>query len=59
MAKHLDTGKVENALKRAARAAVSGNREDRAGQLRLRDASSGRFSGERSDKHREKDNPKK
>jgi hypothetical protein len=48
MTKHLDKGKVESALKRAARAAVSGNREARAGKFIPRDTSSGRISGEKN-----------
>jgi hypothetical protein len=44
MTKKLDVEKVDSALKRAARVAISGARDERAGRLLARDASSGRFA---------------
>jgi hypothetical protein len=44
MARKLDVEKVDSALKRAARVAVSGAKVDRAGRFLARDASSGRFA---------------
>lgn len=43
MAKKLDVEKVDSALKRAARVAITGARDERAGRLLARDATSGRF----------------
>lgn len=43
MSKKLDIGKIDAALKQAARAAVSGSRDERAGKLIIREADSGRF----------------
>jgi len=43
MDKKLDIEKVESALKRAARAAVTGSKEVRAGRLVVRDSETGRF----------------
>jgi hypothetical protein len=43
MSKKLDVDKVDAALKRAARAAVSGSREERSGRFVVREADSGRF----------------
>jgi hypothetical protein len=59
MPKQLDKSKVENALKRAARAAVSGNRDERAGKFILRDAATGRFLNDHFLDDRRKSNPKK
>jgi hypothetical protein len=56
MAKHLDKDKIESALKRAAQAAVSGNREDRSGKFNPRNVTAGRIM---TDKHSEKTNPKR
>jgi hypothetical protein len=43
MSKRLDLNKVDAALKRAAHAAMSGARDERAGRLVFREADSGRF----------------
>jgi hypothetical protein len=43
MAKKLDIQKVEAALKRAAKAGVSGSREARSGRFAGRDAMTGQF----------------
>ena len=43
MDKKLDVNKVDAALKRAAQAAVSGGRDERAGRFLVREADSGRF----------------
>jgi hypothetical protein len=56
MAKHLDKGKIESALKRAAQAAVSGSREDRSGKFIPRKASTAQIM---TDKHRDKTNSKR
>jgi hypothetical protein len=55
MAKHLDKGKIENALKRAAQVAVSGSREDRSGKFIPRKVPTGQVV---SDNHRGKAIPK-
>lgn len=43
MGKKLDVDKVDAALKRAAQAAISGSRDERAGRFVVREADSGRF----------------
>jgi hypothetical protein len=43
MSKKLDVDKVDAALKRAARTAISGRRDERAGRLLVQEADSGRF----------------
>jgi hypothetical protein len=45
MDKKLDIDKVESALKRAARTAVTGDKSARAGKLVYREAITGRFVG--------------
>jgi len=52
MDKKLDVEKVESALKRAARTAVSGDKRARAGRVVYREAATGRFVEKT---HREKD----
>jgi hypothetical protein len=49
MERKLDIAKVNDALKRAARAAISGSREERAGRITSRDA---RTEGVKPDKKR-------
>jgi hypothetical protein len=51
MPKKLDIDKVNSALKRAAQAAVSGRRDDRAGRFVGRDSSSGKLADTKPDKH--------
>jgi hypothetical protein len=58
MNKKLNVEEVEEALKRAARAAVSGSRDERAGRFVVRDADSGRISDRRNDKRKEDRSPK-
>jgi hypothetical protein len=43
MSKKLDVNKVDAALQRAAQAAISGGRDERAGRFTVREADSGRF----------------
>ena len=43
MNKKLDVSKIDAALQRAARAATTGSRDERAGRFVVRDADSGRF----------------
>jgi hypothetical protein len=46
--KLLDVSKIDAALQRAGRAAVSGNRDERSGRLLVREADSGRFVPKKS-----------
>ena len=44
MSRKLDVEKIDSALKRAARVAITGAKDERAGRLLVRDASSGRIA---------------
>ncbi len=45
--KLLDVSKIDAALQRAGRVAISGSREERSGRLLVREADSGRFVGKK------------
>lgn len=46
--KLLDVTKIDAALQRAGRVAISGSREERSGRLLVREADSGRFVSKKS-----------